>query len=95
MNCSNYRPISLINVDTKILARTLSHRLKQVFQKLIQKNQVGFVKKRHSSDNVCQVVDVVTAVKNCKVPMPLLAPDAEKAMFLEGTFLCLTKDGVW
>lgn len=39
MNCFNYTPTSLINVDTKILVKTLSHQLEQVLPKSFHKSQ--------------------------------------------------------
>lgn len=63
--------------------------MEQVLPKLIHKNQVGFLKKRHGSDNVHQVIDIVAVIHNCKVPMVLLALDAEKAfdVFLKKVLL--------
>jgi hypothetical protein len=37
----NYRPISLLNVDLKLLSYVLSQRLKKVLPKLINEDQTG------------------------------------------------------
>ena len=50
--CANYRPISLINVDEKILAKILTTRLEEVVPFLIHQDQVGFMRGRSSADNV-------------------------------------------
>jgi hypothetical protein len=40
----NYRPISLLNVDLKLIAHILAQRLKKVLPKIINVDQTGYVK---------------------------------------------------
>lgn len=47
-DCSSYRPIALLNVDRKILAR----RLEQVLPDLISMDQTGFIQGRNSCNNI-------------------------------------------
>ena len=44
----NWRPISLVNVDTKIVSKAIALRLKKVILKLIQCDQTAYVNNRYT-----------------------------------------------
>ena len=58
-NLDNWRPISLLNTDYKIIARVMSHRLQKVLHKIISCDQTGYIKGRSASDNLRLVQDII------------------------------------
>lgn len=43
----NWRPVSLINVDAKIISKVIAVRVKNVLPNIIHRNQTGYVKDRY------------------------------------------------
>ena len=56
---SNYRPITLLNVDYKTIASTINNRMKSHLNTLIKSGQNGFIKGRHIGDNIHLLFDVI------------------------------------
>ena len=52
LSCTNYRPISLLCADVKILAKIPAGRLECVLPTIVSEDQTGFVKNQHSFHNV-------------------------------------------
>ena len=52
----NWRPISLINLDTKLISKVYANRLKSVMPKLVHANQVAYVKDRFIGEGI-RVID--------------------------------------
>jgi hypothetical protein len=75
----NWRPISLLNVDYKILTKTLSRRLVDILPNIIHINQTGFIKNRYIGQNIRAVIDILHYTKEENMPGILLAIDFEKA----------------
>ena len=55
----NWRPISLLNVDTKIISKALAAKLKNVLPTIIFSNQTAYVNKRCISESGRLVSDVI------------------------------------
>ena len=55
----NYRPISLTNVDYRILGQVLANRLHKVLPTLISPDQAGYVKGRYIGNNIRAIEDLI------------------------------------
>uniref|UniRef100_A0A8C5WHL5 Reverse transcriptase domain-containing protein n=1 Tax=Leptobrachium leishanense TaxID=445787 RepID=A0A8C5WHL5_9ANUR len=79
LSCSNYRPISLINNDIKLMAKMLARRLNPILPSLIHPDQVGFVPLRGARDNTLRAINLLHISRVSSTPMLFLSVDAEKA----------------
>ncbi|GBG63126.1 hypothetical protein CBR_g36613 [Chara braunii] len=76
-NVRNYRPISVLNVDYKILAKTLALRLGRLLASLVERDQGDFVQGRSIFVNILTAIEFeVVQAKNREVAVLLL--DLEK-----------------
>ena len=55
----NWRPISLLNTDYKILTKALTNRLKGVIISLVEPDQTGFIPGRLIQTNISTVRDLI------------------------------------
>ena len=84
----NWRPITLLNVDYKILSACLANRMKCVLPQLISDSQTGFLKGRFIGENTRLVYDMIAYLEKKMKPGLLLLVDFEKAFdSLEWSFL--------
>lgn len=58
LQCSSYRPISLLCVDYKILTSILATRIQKYIKKLINPDQTGFISGRHGENNIRRVLNL-------------------------------------
>ena len=76
---SNWRPISLINVDAKIGSKALAERLMKVMPSLIHFDQCAYVKDRSTFDVLRTIDDIMTYTKEFKMKGLMVTIDFKKA----------------
>ena len=76
---TNWRPISLLNVDRKILSKVIAFRIKKVLPELIHCNQTGYVQGRYIGESVRLIEDIMNYTVESDIPGILLTIDFEKA----------------
>ena len=87
----NYRPLSLSNVDYRILAFTLSKRVHKILDKIISPEQTAYVKNRFIGENIRQMHDIIDYAYKMKIPGIILFLDFQKAFdSLEWNFMFKT-----
>ena len=90
----NWRPITLLNCDYKIIAAVLAGRLQKVIGSIVNETQTGYIKGRLASTNVRLVKDVIRYLRNNNQSGAVMLVDFTKAFdVLDVTFLdfCLEK----
>lgn len=75
----NWRPISLLNVDVKILSKCLAKRLKDVLSKIICSNQTAYVKDRFIGEGGRLISDILEMTDDLHMEGILVTIDFQKA----------------
>ena len=75
----NWRPISLLNCDYKILSKVLARRIRKLLPQIIDNDQTGYIENRFIGENIRTISDLIhyTSLKN--IPGLILLVDFEKA----------------
>ena len=92
----NWRPISLLNVDTKLISKCIASRFIPVLPTIISPDQTAYVKGRFIGESIRLISDVLDTTDMYNIPGYILTADLQKAFdSIDHTFLlaCLKKFG--
>ncbi|CAG8539044.1 1372_t:CDS:2 [Ambispora leptoticha] len=78
-NINNWRPISLVNADTKIFTKIMADRLNIICKDIIGEYQAGFIKDRSIVDAALDIISTMRSQKNLTDMNWLLFLDQKKA----------------
>ena len=93
---SNWRPISLLNTDYKILTKIIANRLKPVLATIISEDQTACVPHRTIYYNLAYTRDIIQIANDCHLDASIISIDQVKAFDrVDRNFLfeCLVKFG--
>ena len=76
---TNWRSVSLLNVDHKIATKTIALRLEKVLPSVIHPCQSGYVKGRFIGENIRLIADTMNFTKTKNIPGIAVFLDFEKA----------------
>ena len=96
MVASDFRPISLIGAQYKIIAKVLANRLACVIDTIISNEQLAFIKNRQILDGPLMVNEVIHCCKRKKSKLMVFKIDFEKAFdSISWDFLIRVLQFIW
>uniref|UniRef100_A0A3P9MWT0 Reverse transcriptase domain-containing protein n=1 Tax=Poecilia reticulata TaxID=8081 RepID=A0A3P9MWT0_POERE len=79
LDCANYRPVSVLNLDYRLFTAVMARRLEVILPDIIDLDQTGFIKKRQTTDDIRRTLLVMQKIIKTRTEAVILGLDAEKA----------------
>jgi len=92
---TDYRPISLLNTDYKLIASVLAFRLRKSLQNSLDSHQKGGVPGRYIFDSLCLIRDAIDNTGRKSKEASSLKPAAIIAYDLEKAYDLVNRDVLW
>ena len=73
--------MSLLTVDYKIIAKTLTNRIKKYLCDVINSDQSGFIKGSNIGNNILLIMDLINYTDAKQIPSAILLLDIEKNLW--------------
>ena len=74
---ANWRPLTLLNTDFKLISKVLAYKMKKFLNKLINKDQMGFMQGREILQNIKKMLNIIQYAKEKQVKVIILSLDFE------------------
>ena len=84
----NWRPFSLVNVNYKIMTKSLSKRMEKVIERTIRPNQSGFIKERFRRGSIRLLEDLIECMER-KSKLELIPQVSFEKAFISVKRKCL------
>lgn len=78
----SYRPISLLNHDTKIFASVMAHCLNKIIISYVHQDQTGFMPMRQLADTVRRSLNLINYCTQKNIPMIIIALPFRNIVFI-------------
>ena len=73
------RPVSLLNVDLKIISKAFASRLKAVRPSVISSEQIAYIEERIIGESGRFISDILSVINNFKIKNYLVTMDIQEA----------------
>ena len=88
LELTNWRPVTLLNVDCKIATKAIAKRMEPLLPNLVHIDQTGFIKGQYIGENFRLKIDIMEHTKSESIPGILVSLDFQKALdSLEWSFM--------